>query len=427
MSLSLSSDDICNIDNTEFSGKLLKKRYTVLKIIGYGACAGVWLAYDTVNNKLVVIKIHTHDSYDEGIAEINIYKLLKNKKCVMNMLDNFEYDDDEYMRVCIVFPLYGVDLSYIIKNINKQTYIHYDTINGIIGQIKYAMRCLHEIGRYHGDIKPDNILTNIFASETSKIIEFVHNMNVPNMITKAKKTNKITTSDIGDMIYKKFKTFEASGVNKKKNMHKSNQTNSDSQSSNESDGTDSECTIWSYHNSPDNDSDDDIVNDNGDSEIITKFINDSSIVLMDFGLCNKNEPSNSTIQTRYYRAPEVILKMRHDSTCDIWSIGCIIYELLTGKLLFNPTKTDEISTDKMHLKKIIEYFGFMSDHFDMPINNTIYFRSDGTLKSVRKLKRKCLLDNMRKNVLEEFSDNSLNEICETVLKYLSVNPCNRQQ
>ncbi len=40
------------------------------------------------------------------------------------------------------------------------------------------------------------------------------------------------------------------------------------------------------------------------------------------------------INTRQYRAPEVILELGWSTPSDIWSLGCLLYELLTGNLLF---------------------------------------------------------------------------------------------
>lgn len=36
------------------------------------------------------------------------------------------------------------------------------------------------------------------------------------------------------------------------------------------------------------------------------------------------------IQSRYYRAPEVILGLRYSTLIDIWSLGCVLAELYTG-------------------------------------------------------------------------------------------------
>jgi dual specificity tyrosine-phosphorylation-regulated kinase 1 len=40
------------------------------------------------------------------------------------------------------------------------------------------------------------------------------------------------------------------------------------------------------------------------------------------------------IQSRFYRAPEVILGVRYSCEIDMWSLGCILAELYTGQPLF---------------------------------------------------------------------------------------------
>ena len=82
-------------------------------------------------------------------------------------------------------------------------------------------------------------------------------------------------------------------------------------------------------------------NDSSYCPINDIYINEENIKikLSDFGSCiDIEEDMSFNIQTRYYRAPEIILCHKFNETCDIWSIGCIIYELLTGKILFNPDK-----------------------------------------------------------------------------------------
>jgi len=38
--------------------------------------------------------------------------------------------------------------------------------------------------------------------------------------------------------------------------------------------------------------------------------------------------------SRFYRAPEIILGLPYDGAIDVWSIGCTLYELYTGRILF---------------------------------------------------------------------------------------------
>ena len=63
----------------------------------------------------------------------------------------------------------------------------------------------------------------------------------------------------------------------------------------------------------------------------------------------------SLLQTRYYRAPEVILQTEKDKGIDIWSIGCIIYELIKGVPLFIG------KTECTQLFAIMQYLGTPPD------------------------------------------------------------------
>ena len=43
------------------------------------------------------------------------------------------------------------------------------------------------------------------------------------------------------------------------------------------------------------------------------------------------------VVTRYYRAPEVILGMGYSENVDVWSIGCILGEMIRGSVMFPGT------------------------------------------------------------------------------------------
>ncbi|XP_048489595.1 dual specificity protein kinase CLK2 isoform X4 [Plutella xylostella] len=61
----------------------------------------------------------------------------------------------------------------------------------------------------------------------------------------------------------------------------------------------------------------------------------SDVRLIDFGSATFDHEHHSTIvSTRHYRAPEVILELGWAQPCDVWSIGCIMFELHLGITLF---------------------------------------------------------------------------------------------
>ncbi|XP_033727018.1 STE20-like serine/threonine-protein kinase isoform X2 [Pecten maximus] len=64
-------------------------------------------------------------------------------------------------------------------------------------------------------------------------------------------------------------------------------------------------------------------------------VKNTDIRLIDFGSATFDHEHHSTIvSTRHYRAPEVILELGWSQPCDVWSVGCIIFELYTGYTLF---------------------------------------------------------------------------------------------
>ncbi|ODQ79246.1 hypothetical protein BABINDRAFT_8826 [Babjeviella inositovora NRRL Y-12698] len=73
----------------------------------------------------------------------------------------------------------------------------------------------------------------------------------------------------------------------------------------------------------------------GKKPITTKVLKDPLIQIIDFGLAIFDDEYHSTIvSTRHYRAPEIVLGIGWSFACDLWLIGCILCELLTGEALF---------------------------------------------------------------------------------------------
>ncbi|TTW07849.1 Mitogen-activated protein kinase 11 [Bagarius yarrelli] len=63
---------------------------------------------------------------------------------------------------------------------------------------------------------------------------------------------------------------------------------------------------------------------------------DCEIRILDFGLARQTDDEmTGYVATRWYRAPEIMLNwMHYNQTVDIWSVGCIMGELIKGKVLF---------------------------------------------------------------------------------------------
>ncbi|KAJ3127472.1 dual specificity protein kinase yak1 [Physocladia obscura] len=72
--------------------------------------------------------------------------------------------------------------------------------------------------------------------------------------------------------------------------------------------------------------------------ILLRSLDSPSIKVIDFGsACHENQTIYTYIQSRFYRAPEVLLGLPYTSSIDMWSLGCIAAELHLGLPLFPGT------------------------------------------------------------------------------------------
>lgn len=94
--------------------------------------------------------------------------------------------------------------------------------------------------------------------------------------------------------------------------------------------------------------------------------------VVDFGSgCLTHEQVYTYVQSRYYRAPEVILRIPYSEKVDIWSLGCILSELYTGEPLFPGNNEQE------QLEFIMEMCGmFPEGMIDKSRKKDHYFDSD---------------------------------------------------
>ncbi|KAL5511950.1 SKY1_2 [Sanghuangporus vaninii] len=94
------------------------------------------------------------------------------------------------------------------------------------------------------------------------------------------------------------------------------------------------------------------------------------------------------IQTRQYRCPEVILGAKWGPSADIWSVACMIFELITGgDYLFDPASGSRYSKDDDHIAQIIELVGeFPKSVAFSGKYSTEFFNRKGELRHIQKLR-----------------------------------------
>ena len=65
--------------------------------------------------------------------------------------------------------------------------------------------------------------------------------------------------------------------------------------------------------------------------------------IVDFGsACNDYKSGFKYVQSRFYRSPEIILGLPYNNSVDMWSFGCILFELSVGRPLFPARDENEL-------------------------------------------------------------------------------------
>ncbi|XP_055015369.1 dual specificity protein kinase CLK4b isoform X2 [Boleophthalmus pectinirostris] len=81
---------------------------------------------------------------------------------------------------------------------------------------------------------------------------------------------------------------------------------------------------------------------NSDMKRDERTLRNPDVKIVDFGNATyEHEHHTSVVSTRHYRAPEVILDLGWDHSCDVWSIGCILIEYYLGATLFQTHDSKE--------------------------------------------------------------------------------------
>ncbi|KAI5612367.1 SRSF protein kinase 3-like isoform X2, partial [Silurus asotus] len=93
------------------------------------------------------------------------------------------------------------------------------------------------------------------------------------------------------------------------------------------------------------------------------------------------------IQTRQYRALEVLLGCDYGPPADIWSLACMAFELATGDPLFEPKRGRNFSSEEDHLAHIIELLGKIPASVALSGKySSKYFNRNGDLRRISTLR-----------------------------------------
>jgi serine/threonine protein kinase len=299
---SISSDDSNHKENLDLNGKILNK-YNIINEIGRGADAIVWLAFNIKDNNYYAIKVNEPNEYKKGMEEINfIKKLPPHLLCFNHVKESFVEIVNKKKYACGVFELHTGNLDCIVRKGEFQNGLPIKIVKKIMYQLLTSLKYLHtKLKVYHADVKTDNILLKGYNNYDISVINQYNEFYKQEVNLARDKCHSINRNELHTIICEKI--------------------------------------IYPDKEERYN------IND--------EYIKRSFVSLSDFGAwCGEDEHYDTDFGTLYYRAPEIILLGETSYPVDIWASGCVLYELLTGRMLFDPPKDSERSRDDYHLHLI---------------------------------------------------------------------------
>ena len=378
--------------------EILMGRYEILKKIGFGHFSTVWLARDITCLNYVAVKIAKacKETSEAALDEIDVLQRMNQKLAnldsspIVRLINSFIHFGSNGKHVCLVFELMGVNLLEIFKRYRYRG-IPIFYVKRIVKQLLVALDFIHrECGIIHTDIKPENILVALRDSELEHVLlegDFKNEIYSEDSedvdketLRKKKKTEKkkklkqkrkqkkklLQMGFTDDQANKTLLKFEHSleNITRKCNDAMNSLTviekvprprimsehfmvfNPDEGyvPSVDLDVYKKECAQYV-----------DFLQEKAKKAKLTKNV---QVKLTDFGnACWKNHKFSSLIQTRQYRSPEVLLGLNYSEKTDIWSLGCLVFEMITGDYLFDPKRTSEYNKNEDHLASMIEHLG----------------------------------------------------------------------
>lgn len=367
---SLSEDDEYEVSQG-IVGEIFSNKYICIKYLGKGTFSRVWLVYDLITNNFLAMKMVYSKYSEDAEHEIEMYRHLGNKyNHVTRFYDNFIFND----QVCLITELMGICLLDFVKNylnmkdMDKRWYdtpesnevLPIELVKLIFKQLFTGLHELHSKNIVHTDIKPENIMLNIFPVKIERIKKWFTETGIKDKYDELVLNLLPDTFNNAEPLKKKqikkkcrFKALNLLKQDIKKRIIEYHEDILSEKRYKAESIIDIDNVS---HIEVDQVDSDDLFTINSIDNLVCKIIDlGNSELVEDF------EPE--AIQLRCYRAPENVLFDFYNTKADIWTMGCMLFENLTGEFLFeidHELYQDSLEKDIELLAQMYNTLGEMS-------------------------------------------------------------------
>ncbi len=152
-----------------YIGKKLDGRYEIKEIIGVGGMANVYKAYDSIDDRVVAVKILR----DEHMENDELLRRFRNESKAIAVLSHpnivkvYDVSFNEDIQYIVMEHIDGITLKEYIE---QQKVLRWKEAVHFTVQILRALQHAHDKGIVHRDIKPQNIM--LLEDGTIKVADF---------------------------------------------------------------------------------------------------------------------------------------------------------------------------------------------------------------------------------------------------------------
>ncbi|KOS41617.1 hypothetical protein ACN38_g7531 [Penicillium nordicum] len=320
-------------------GDVFNRQYKVIRKLGEGSYSTVWLAHDLKNNGYVALKILISE-ISGSTTELQILRHIigvapgEGTRYITRLLDEFEHCGPNGVHKCLVFEPMGPSVNTMVEELpqfkprRREMTIRYPPwmAKSILKQSLQALAFLHENSIAHGDFQPGNILFTLsdINSTPEDLLQQEEDMQAQSISPPVQRLDGKQDKWAPPYL----------------------------------------CVAQPL-------------------VPFTYYAEGFKVKLSDMGgAYSFTDPPTKPVTPPGLRAPELILTGAVNNTVDIWSFGCLIFELITGQPLFCVPYPNSRMADDDHLLSLTAQLGALPDElFKHWTTSSLYFTPERKLSN----------------------------------------------